>query len=210
MTVNDWKLPFDQQFLQYIQTLYTTREITPDYQNLFKAFELTSFEQVKVIFIGQDPYPTKGVATGLAFGVNQDVKLPASLRNLYKELETDLGIKRTDGNLQPIATQGVLFINMVLTCVVGEANSHQGIGWEEGILKVLADVCDQKDFVVFVLLGANAQKLKKKLDFKNHAVIEATHPSPLSAYRGFFGSKIFSRINNELKSNGKSEINWNQ
>ncbi|MCK5334785.1 MAG: uracil-DNA glycosylase [Gammaproteobacteria bacterium] len=183
--------------------------ILPPSSLWFNALNTTPLEKVKVVIIGQDPYPTPGHAHGLCFSVLPDVKpIPKSLINIYKELESDLGIKNENGNLQNWAEQGVLLLNSVLTVQSGHANSHQGKGWEIFTDKVIETVNALDRPVVFVLWGAYAQKKGAMIDEAKHLVIRSPHPSPLSAYRGFFGSKPFSRINGFLRENGVSEIDW--
>lgn len=203
--VNDWKLDIDKQLLDFIECEYSTKDIAPSRENLYKALELTSKTETKVVIFGQDPYPTKGVATGLAFSSNN--VLPASLRNLFKELESDLGVVRTNTNLEDWATQGVLLLNTALTVEVGNAGSHSKIGWIEVTKQVIEQLNVREDSVVYVLLGAHAQKLEKYIN-EDNIVLKYTHPSPLSAYRGFWGCKMFSAINESLVRQGKSKINF--
>jgi len=159
--------------------------------------------------LGQDPYPTQGHAHGLCFSVLPEVKpIPKSLINIYKELNNDLGIENTSGYLQSWAEQGVLLLNSVLTVERGLANSHQGKGWERFTDKIISVINEQDCPVVFVLWGAYAQKKGVVIDDSRHLVLRSVHPSPLSAYRGFFGSAPFSKINQFLQQNGQSEINW--
>ncbi len=178
----------------------------PPKQDIFRALELCPLAQVKVVIIGQDPYPTKGDACGLSFSVNRQDKLPKSLINMYKELADDLNINRTSGDLSDWAKQGVLLLNTVLTVEYTKANSHHKLGWlsvSEEILKQVA----AKENIVFILLGKQAEKYYTLIGEKN-IIITAPHPSPLSAYRGFFGSKIYSKTNNELKKISQEPINW--
>ncbi|VAW59401.1 Uracil-DNA glycosylase, family 1 [hydrothermal vent metagenome] len=175
----------------------------------FNALNSTPLNQVKVVILGQDPYPTPGHAHGLCFSVLPDVRpVPKSLINIYKELNEDLGINNTHGNLQNWADQGVLLLNSVLTVESGQANAHQGKGWETFTDKVITLVNEQQQPVVFVLWGAYAQKKGACIDNRKHLVIRSSHPSPLSAYRGFSGSKPFSRINAFLEKNGQTAIDW--
>ncbi len=203
--INGYKLTFDEN-VQKILNNYDENKYSPIKENLFKALELTSFSDVKVVILGQDPYPTKGDANGLSFSVNRSEKLPKSLNNMFKELESDLGIKRTNGDLTTWAMQGVLLLNTVLSVEVGKANSHRNLGWEELTTKIIKDVASKKN-IVFVLLGKQAQSYKKMI-FDENIIIETSHPSPLSAYRGFLGSKIYSQINFELQKLGHSAIKW--
>ncbi|VAW66574.1 Uracil-DNA glycosylase, family 1 [hydrothermal vent metagenome] len=175
----------------------------------FNALNSTPLNQVRVVILGQDPYPTPGHAHGLCFSVLPDVKpIPKSLINIYKELYEDLGVENKQGNLQSWADQGVLLLNSVLTVQKGQANSHQNRGWEIFTDKVISVVNELERPVVFLLWGAYAQKKGTVIDDSKHLVIRSPHPSPLSAYRGFFGSKPFSKINAFLKLQGQNEINW--
>ena len=184
-------------------------DIFPPHELWFNALNSTPLDKVKVVILGQDPYPTPGHAHGLCFSVMPDVSpLPKSLINIYKELQADVGIINVNGNLQSWADQGVLMLNSVLTVRSGQANAHQGKGWEVFTDKIISLVNELDRPVVFVLWGAYAQKKGAMIDEKKHMVIRSPHPSPLSAYRGFFGSKPFSKINSFLSKHGQSEINW--
>jgi len=175
----------------------------------FNALTSTDLDQVKVVILGQDPYPTPGHAHGLCFSVMPEVKpIPKSLMNIYKELEDDLGIVNNHGNLQSWAEQGVLLLNSVLTVEAGKANSHQGQGWEQFTDRIIEVLNQQSSPIAFVLWGAYAQKKGSILNNPQHLVLHSPHPSPLSAYRGFFGSKPFSQINNFLIENAKAPVNW--
>lgn len=183
--------------------------ILPHSSLWFNALNSTPPDQVKVVILGQDPYPTPGHAHGLCFSVLPDVKpIPKSLINIYKELNDDLGIENHNGHLQSWAEQGVLLLNSVLTVVSGQANSHQGQGWEEFTDAIIAELNQQTRPIAFVLWGAYAQKKGAIIDTERHFVLRAPHPSPLSAYRGFFGSKPFSQINHFLKQQNQTEIDW--
>jgi len=185
------------------------RAILPHSSLWFNALSSTPLEQVKVVILGQDPYPTPGHAHGLCFSVLPDVRpLPKSLINIYKELKEDMGIDNTHGNLQNWANQGVLLLNSVLTVASGQANAHQGKGWETFTDRIISVVNEQPQPVVFVLWGAYAQKKGAFIDSNRHLVIRSPHPSPLSAYRGFYGSKPFSKINAFLKKNALTPIDW--
>ncbi len=203
--ISDWQLEIEDSLWSQIQTEYKTKEITPPQDKLFLAFELTSLEQTKVVIFGQDPYPTRGVATGLAFSANNIC--PHSLRNLFKELHADLGIERTNTDLSDWAKQGVLLLNTALTVQVGKAGSHSKIGWDKLIYNVIDQLNVKNEKVIFVLLGNNAKKLKKNIK-DSHIVLEFTHPSPLSAYRGFWGCKMFSAINDNLTQNNQTPIQF--
>jgi len=185
------------------------KNLLPKKELWFNALNSTPLDKVKVVILGQDPYPTPGHAHGLCFSVQADVSpIPKSLNNIYKELKDDLGIVNENGNLQPWCDQGILLLNSVLTVESGHANSHQGKGWERFTDKIISAVNDLQQPVVFVLWGAYAQKKGKIIDNTRHLIIRSAHPSPLSAYRGFWGSKPFSQINRFLKQHDKTEINW--
>ena len=197
-----WECLFEEEFKKEyfiklknnIDCLYKEKTIYPKYEDIYKAFELTPLENVKVVIIGQDPYQTPGFANGLAFSVNPDVKIPKSLANIYKELNNDLGIDiPKNGDLTIWAKNGVLLLNRILTVESGKSLSHKNMGWEmftEAVIKYI-NKCDKK--IVFILLGNHAKNIKCLLNNPKHLIIEAPHPSPLSAYQGFFGSKIFSK-----------------
>lgn len=184
--------------------------IYPKEELRFSAFELCSFEDTKVVIIGQDPYHGENQAHGLAFSIpSTQKKFPPSLQNIFKELSSDMGchIPRS-GNLTAWAKQGVLLINAVLSVEASCANSHKDKGWEIFSDSVIKKLSDEREGVIFVLWGGYAQKKEKLIDAKRHHIIKTAHPSPLSAYRGFFGSKVFSRINTLLKEEGIEEIKW--
>lgn len=189
---------------------YRNGKVFPPREEIYTAFELTSFENVRVVILGQDPYHGERQSHGLAFSVNEDVKIPPSLRNIYKELEDDLGIERTGGSLKDWAAQGVLLLNTVLTVDAHEANSHRGLGWEKFTDSVIEIVSEELENVVFVLWGKPAQKKETLIDGSKHLIIKSVHPSPLSAYRGFFGSKPFSRANEYLQANGRAAVDWSE
>lgn len=181
----------------------------PPKDDIFTAFNLTPLKKVKVVVIGQDPYHGEGQAHGLAFSVKKEIKIPPSLKNIYKELNDDLGIEiPTHGNLEAWAKQGVLMINNVLTVEMGKAGSHQKKGWEKFTDKVIGIVNEHTDNTVFLLWGSPAQKKASKVDESKHLLLKSVHPSPLSAYRGFFGCKHFSKTNDYLNSKDKIQINW--
>ncbi len=183
--------------------------ILPHSSLWFNALNSTPPDKVKVVILGQDPYPTPGHAHGLCFSVLPDVKpIPKSLINIYKELQDDLGIVNHNGNLQSWAEQGVLLLNSVLTVQSGQANSHQGQGWELFTDAVINELNRQSRPIAFVLWGAYAQKKGAIIDSKRHFVLRSPHPSPLSAYRGFFGSRPFSQINQFLQQQDQQEIDW--
>ncbi len=190
-----------------INQRYELGEVYPPKDKIYRAFSLINPKDVKVVIVGQDPYINKGEADGLAFSANI-AKLPPSLRNIYKELETDLGVKRLGGDLTDLAKKGVFLINRVLSVEAKKSKSHAGLGWEKFTKNVIASISENFDNLVFILWGNDAKKLKKVIDGSRHHIIEGVHPSPLSSYRGFFGSKPFSRANEYLESSGKQVIDW--
>jgi uracil-DNA glycosylase len=205
---------FEKDYMQSLKAFLREEKdrgkvIFPQSSLWFNALSSTPLDRVKVVILGQDPYPTPGHAHGLCFSVLPEVRpIPKSLINIYKELDDDLGIKNTSGYLQSWADQGVLLLNSVLTVESGQANAHRGKGWEQFTDKIISMVNELDREVVFVLWGAYAQKKGAVIDEARHRVIRSVHPSPLSAYRGFFGSRPFSTINQFLKQQGQEEINW--
>lgn len=201
--------PYFRKLEQFLEKEQRTHVIYPPTKDIFSALELTPYENVNVLLLGQDPYPGANQAHGLSFSVRPGVKPPASLRNIYKELQTDVGFRiPNNGYLAPWAEQGVLMINAVLTVRAGESNSHQGKGWENFTDAIISRVNERESTVVFVLWGAYAQKKIKLIDTDKHTIIKSAHPSPLSARNGFFGSRPFSAINKALRAAGKPEIDW--
>lgn len=193
---------------EYVKEERLSKTIFPPAQDLFNAFKLTDFKDIKVVILGQDPYHGEKEAMGLSFSVRRGVRTPPSLRNIFKELHDDLGIDRTDTDLSDWAKQGVFLLNTVLTVEKDKANSHKDIGWEIFTDYVIKQINDRLDNVVFILWGRQARDKKRMITNPNHYVIESAHPSPLSAYNGFFGSKPFSKANDYLKKVNKKEINW--
>lgn len=189
---------------------YQSSGVFPPRDEIYAAFELTPFEHVRVVIIGQDPYHGEGQAHGLAFSVNEGIQLPPSLRNVYKELKSDLGIVRTSGSLKDWAAQGVLLLNTVLTVDAHEANSHRGLGWEVFTDNVIEAVSRELQHVVFILWGKPAQEKEKLIDTSKHHVVKSVHPSPLSAYRGFFGSRPFSETNRYLERHDRGIVDWSE
>ena len=187
---------------------YQTTKCFPPKDQIFRAIELTPFDKVKVVIIGQDPYHNDNQANGLCFSVSDKVKAPPSLKNIFKELEDDLGIKKTSNELEMWAKQGVLLLNATLTVRGHEANSHKDLGWEQFTDFIIKEISDKKENVVFVLWGAFAQKKAGLIDASKHFVIQSAHPSPFSVHKGFFGSRPFSKINQFLEEKGKEPINW--
>ena len=183
--------------------------LCPKKENIFKAFEKTNFTDLKIVILGQDPYHGNDQANGLAFAVNENQKTPPSLRNIFKEIKNDLNHHtQTKKNLEFWAKQGVLLLNSSLTVKLGTANSHSNLGWDLFTNNILKEISLLKNKVVFILWGNYAQKKEILIDFKRHLILKAPHPSPLSAYRGFFGCKHFSKANEFLKSNHLKEIIW--
>ena len=214
---NDWAEPLSAEFRKpYYRELYKkvleeyrTRKVFPAPDDIFNALHLTPLSQVKVVILGQDPYHTDGQALGLCFSVKPDVEIPPSLINIYQELHDDLGCRiPNNGYLVKWAKQGVLLLNTVLTVRAHQANSHRGIGWEQFTDAIIEAVDRQDRPVVFLLWGRPAQMKKSMLHNPKHLILEAPHPSPLSAYRGFFGCRHFSQANAFLERNGILPIDW--
>jgi uracil-DNA glycosylase len=215
---DSWKKVLAQEFeetyfrelVEFVKSEYQSSTVYPPPKFIFRAFDLTPFDQVKVVIIGQDPYHGPGQANGLCFAVNKGVRLPPSLQNIYKEIESDLGQKPNyqDGDLEEWAKQGVLLLNATLTVSEKSPGSHQNRGWEQFTDAVIKVLSDQKENLVFILWGAYAQKKGAVIDTTKHLVIKSPHPSPFSAHSGFFGSKPFSRTNEYLFSHGEIPIGW--
>lgn len=205
----EFEQPYFQKLQNFISTERQTQTIFPSDADVFSAFELTPYENVKVLILGQDPYHDDNQAHGLCFSVKPGIKTPPSLVNIYKELHTDIGFNiPKHGYLVNWAEQGILMLNAVLTVRSHTPNSHKDKGWETFTDAVISQVSEKTDPVIFVLWGAYAQKKLKLIDTTKHLVIQSAHPSPLSARNGFFGSKPFSAINTALKSFGQPVINW--
>jgi len=193
----------------FLHEAYKQHTIYPRYEDIFRTFTLIAPEDVKVVIIGQDPYHGENQANGLAFSVHKGIKTPPSLKNIYKELIDDIGcVEPKDGDLTSWAKQGVFLINSVLTVEQAKPNSHKAKGWELFTDSVIKKLSSEMEHLVFILWGAPSQKKAALIDEKRHLILKAPHPSPLSAYRGFFGSKPFSQTNNYLKNSGISEIQW--
>jgi uracil-DNA glycosylase len=206
---SEFEKPYFQRLIDFVKTEYATQRIYPKGGLIFNAFDKTAFDKVKVVILGQDPYHEPGQAHGLCFSVNDGIVLPPSLQNIYKELETDLGIpSRTSGNLERWAEQGALLLNATLTVRAHQAGSHQQRGWEEFTDAVIHAIAEEKEHLVFILWGAYAQRKGAFIDTSKHLVLKSAHPSPLSSYRGFFGSKPFSKTNDYLIRTGQSPIQW--
>jgi len=194
--------------MHIVDKLYSEKVIYPEYKNIFKALELTPYEKVKVVIIGQDPYHGEGEANGLAFSLNENVKITPSLRNIFKELKNDLNVDKTNKDLSSWAEQGVLLLNTILTVEKDKPLSHKNIGWENITDYLIKYISDNKNNVVFILWGNNAIKKECLINNNKHLILKSVHPSPLSASRGFFGSKPFSKTNDYLKKNNQSVIDW--
>ncbi len=195
----------------FLEKEYSKKDIFPESKNIFRAFNETPIEKIKVIIIGQDPYHTPGVAEGLCFSIPKNAKVLPSIKNIYKEMENDLKIKKnfSDGNLEYLAKQGVLLLNQVLTVEAHKPGSHWKKGWEEFTASAIKKISSQKENLVFLLWGKNAQEIEKFIQNpKNHLILKAAHPSPFSAHKGFFGCKHFSKTNKYLEKNKKNKIKW--
>ncbi|MCM3123696.1 uracil-DNA glycosylase [Mesobacillus sp. AQ2] len=194
---------------EFLMEEYQNKTVYPDKEDIFNALRYTDYDKVKVVILGQDPYHGPGQAHGLSFSVKPEVEIPPSLRNMFKELKADLGCEIPNhGYLKKWADQGVLLLNTVLTVRKGEAHSHKGKGWETFTDKVITLLNDRQEPVIFILWGKPAQSKLKLIDESKHKIITSAHPSPLSARRGFFGSKPFSRVNEILREWGRQEIDW--
>lgn len=214
---NDWqdllKGEFEKEYYRRLKEFlikeYETNTVYPDKQNIFSALQYTTYKDVKVVILGQDPYHGPNQSHGLSFSVKPEVKIPPSLKNIYKELESDIGCYiPNNGYLKKWADQGVLLLNAALTVRAGEANSHRKIGWETFTDNIIKLLNEREDPIVFILWGNNAIGKEKLITNPQHYIIKSVHPSPLSASRGFFGSKPFSKTNEFLKSIGKIPIDW--
>ncbi|EOH63661.1 uracil-DNA glycosylase [Enterococcus mundtii] len=206
---DEFEKDYYQQLRIFLKNECATQKIHPDMYHVYEALELTPYEEVKVVILGQDPYHGVNQAHGLSFSVQPGVKTPPSLVNIYKELKNDLGIEPVShGNLVTWAKQGVLLLNTVLTVREGQAYSHRGKGWEQ-LTDVIIEKLNERDKpIVFILWGKPAQEKMKMIDKSRHIIITAPHPSPLSAHRGFFGSKPFSKTNDALLALGETPIDW--
>lgn len=192
----------------FVKSEYRKKIIYPEYKNIFNALRYTDYDQVKVVILGQDPYHGEGEAHGLSFSVKEGVKTPPSLLNIFKELKSDLGIERTKTDLTDWANEGVLLLNSIMTVVKDSPLSHKDKGWEIFTDKLIELLGERKEPLVFILWGSYARSKKVLIKNKNHLILESVHPSPLSANRGFFGSKPFSKTNNFLIKNNIEPIRW--
>ena len=206
---DEFNKPYYMELFKFVKNEYDTRVVYPDSKDLFSALHATPLQNVKVVILGQDPYHEPGQAHGMCFSVKPGIKIPPSLVNIYKELHDDLGCKIPDnGYLMKWAKQGVLLLNTVLTVRAHEAFSHKNHGWEEFTDAIIKVVNNKKEPVVFLLWGGPAQKKDVLLNNPNHLILKAAHPSPLSVYRGFWGSKPFSKTNEFLIKNNLEPIDW--
>lgn len=214
---SDWKellepefdKPYFKELRRKVNNEYELYPCYPAPENIYRALNETPYEKTKCVLIGQDPYHGPGQAIGLSFAVRKGISLPPSLKNIYKELEDDLGIKPpSHGDLTKWAKEGVLLLNAVLTVREKSPNSHRGFGWEQFTDRIIELLNEKQEPVVFLLWGRNAQEKARLVTNKHHLIIQSAHPSPFSANRGFFGSRPFSRVNAFLKANGLEEIDW--
>lgn len=214
---NDWagflhdevRQPYFKRLWGWLRAEYEHAIIYPSYEFIFSALNATSYEDTKVVIVGQDPYHGPGQAHGLSFSVQPGVKLPPSLHNMFKECAADVGISIPNhGNLLHWANQGVLMLNTVLTVAQGQAASHRGKGWEKFTDRIIQLLNERQRPVVFVLWGSHAQAKASMINLSKHYIIQTAHPSPLSAHRGFFGSRPYSKINSKLRMWGEQEIDW--
>lgn len=205
----EFEKPYFEALEAFVAEQRASEKVYPPPEQVFSAFAHSSYEDIKVLLFGQDPYHGPGQAHGLSFSVLPGVRTPPSLRNMYKELRADLGFEIPGhGHLVSWADQGVMLLNAVLTVRHKEANSHQRKGWEKFTDAVIKKVNEKEDAVVFLLLGGKAKKKARFVDTDKHVIVSAGHPSPLSAHNGFFGSKIYSQVNAALEAAGKTPINW--
>ncbi|HEY0948057.1 MAG TPA: uracil-DNA glycosylase [Candidatus Paceibacterota bacterium] len=205
----EFKKPYFKELTEFVKEEYQSSAVYPHPKNIFRAFELTPFGQVKVVILGQDPYHGPGQAIGLSFAVEEGMTLPPSLRNIYKELADDLGTPvGAHGDLSRWAKQGVLLLNATLTVRARTAGSHQGKGWEAFTDAAIKALSEEREHIVFILWGNYARSKGAHIDRAKHLVIESAHPSPFSASNGFFGSKPFSKANAYLKEHGKEPVDW--
>ncbi len=207
--IDEFGKEYFQKLTSFVKDAYASGTVYPPPKFIFRAFDMCPFDQVKVVILGQDPYHGKGQANGLCFSVNEDITIPPSLKNIFKEIEDDLRITtEKSGNLDRWAEQGVLLLNATLTVEHGKAGSHQQKGWEEFTDRIVDLLSEKKSNLVFLLWGRYAQEKGAHIDASGHLVLKAAHPSPFSAYSGFFGCKHFGKTNQYLESNGEKPINW--
>lgn len=205
---NEYNSEYFKKLGLFVKGEYQTKIVYPRYENIFNALRYTDYDDVKVVILGQDPYHGENEAHGLSFSVLEGVRRPPSLDNIFKELYSDLGVKRTNNNLSDWAKQGVLLLNSIMTVIKDKPLSHKSRGWEIFTDNIIKYLNDREKPVVFILWGSYARSKKELITNKRHLIIESAHPSPLSASRGFWGSKPFSKCNAFLKQHGEEEIKW--
>lgn len=205
---DEYEKEYFKNLLNYINEEYNNKTVYPLKENIFKALEYTDYNDIKVVILGQDPYHGEGEAQGLSFSIPNNIKITPSLRNIFKELKNDLNIERTNTDLTDWAKQGILLLNAILTVCKDTPLSHKDKGWETFTDEIIKKINEREEPVVFILWGNYARSKKKLITNKNHYIIESAHPSPLSASRGFFDSKPFSKTNNILNSINKESIRW--
>lgn len=205
---DEYEKEYFKNLLNYINEEYNNKTVYPLKENIFKALEYTDYNDIKVVILGQDPYHGEGEAQGLSFSIPNDIRITPSLRNIFKELKNDLNIERTNTDLSDWAKQGILLLNAILTVCKDTPLSHKDKGWETFTDEIIKKINEREDPVIFILWGNYARSKKKLITNKNHYIIESAHPSPLSASRGFFDSKPFSKTNNILISINKESIRW--
>ena len=205
---DEYEKEYFKNLLNYINEEYNNKTVYPLKENIFKALEYTDYNDIKVVILGQDPYHGEGEAQGLSFSIPNDIKITPSLRNIFKELKNDLNIERTNTDLTDWSKQGILLLNAILTVCKDTPLSHKDKGWEIFTDEIIKKINEREDPVIFILWGNYARSKKKLITNKNHYIIESAHPSPLSASRGFFDSKPFSKTNNILNSINKESIRW--
>lgn len=207
---DEFEKPYFKELTDFVKSEYQNESVYPPPAHIFRAFDLCPFDKVKVVILGQDPYHGKGQANGLCFAVGEDIQLPPSLRNIFKEIESDFGepVENRSGDLARWAEQGVLLLNATLTVRASLAGSHQGKGWEAFTDAVIAALSEKREHLVFMLWGNYAKAKGAHIDRVKHLVLESAHPSPFSAYNGFFGNKHFSTANTYLEMHGKEPIKW--
>ncbi len=209
LLIEEFDKPYFKEMAEFIRNEYKNKTIYPKGKDIFNAFNSTPVDKVKAVIMGQDPYHGPNQAHGLGFSVLDGVKVPPSLRNIYKEISQDIGISiPKTGFLQSWASQGVLLLNNVLTVEQGRANSHKDCGWEIFTAQAIKELSQKREGVVFLLWGNNAQKKEELIDSRKHLILKAPHPSPLSAFSGFFGCRHFSKTNTYLESKGRNAIDW--
>ena len=206
---DEFDKPYFKSLVDFVKQEYKSQTVYPMGKDIFRAFDKCSFDNVKVVIIGQDPYHGEGQANGLSFSVNDGIKFPPSLKNIFKEMQSDVGKELPiSGNLDYLAEQGVLLLNATLTVRAKTPGSHQNKGWEQFTDAVIESISEEKENVVFLLWGSYAQKKGQVIDSNRHFVLESPHPSPFSVHRGFFGNKHFSKTNDFLESENLKNINW--